>query len=96
MTVRGFLLALALLASEPVDAAAQCHRYAIWRYPWAQRCAMGQKHAFPRQKHVSEVRGPSGPDIPLPLLTRSDCEGGEADELTRGKLLLRAALEIQP
>ena len=32
-------------------------------------------------------------DIPLPLLTRSDCEGGEADELTRGRLMLRAALE---
>ena len=29
-------LALALAASQPVDAAAHC--YSVWRYPFAQRC----------------------------------------------------------
>ena len=33
------------------------------------------------------------PSIPLPSLARADCDGGEADEAIRARVLLRAALE---
>ena len=33
------------------------------------------------------------PGIPLPSLAQADLDGGEADEPTRAKILLRAALE---
>ena len=41
------------------------------------------------------VRLVPGPDyeIPLPSLARADFDGGEADEPTRARFLLRAALE---
>ena len=43
---------------------------------------------------VSEAKPPSpDPDIPLPSLARTDCDGGAADEPTRVRILLRAALE---
>lgn len=34
--------------------------------------------------------------MPIPGLARTDCVGGEADEPTRARVLLRAALEVQP
>jgi hypothetical protein len=100
MTVRGLLLASALFASAPADAAS-CHRYARWYYPWPQRCGFvalarqAQIRANSRKflQTVSLGRGPSGPDIPLPSLARADFDGGEADEATRAYALLRAALE---
>lgn len=69
MTVRGLLLAGAILASAPVPAASACHRYSIWRYPQPQRCGahFGQKRENVR---IAPVRGPSGPDLPLPALDR--------------------------
>ena len=102
-------LALALLASTPVEA----HCFARWYYPWPQRCQV----AGHRTREME--RGPQAPsrrvalivtptvgeqdllpssaaccaDIPLPSLARADCDGGEADEPTRAKVLLRAALE---
>jgi len=33
-------------------------------------------------------------DMPLPSLTRADLDGGAADETTRARVLLRAALEL--
>ena len=41
------------------------------------------------------IFSPAAPtrDIALPSLARTDCVGGEADEATRARLLLRAALE---
>ena len=98
MTIRGLLLALALFASAPTEAAS-CHRYSRWYYPWPQRCrfvalARPQIRASSRKLElVSPGRGPSGPDIPLPFLTSADLVGGEADEATRAHALLRAALE---
>lgn len=109
MTVRGLLLALALLfASAAVPAAAACHHYAVWHYNFPQRCGVGRvalhktivdppRNDFAATRNDfslrSPGRGPSGPAVPLPLLARNDCMGGEADELTRGRLMLRAALE---
>lgn len=91
MTARGLLLALALLAASPVDAAhGRC--YSVWHYAFPQPCHVA--HARAQTALLKSLgRGPSGPDIPLPILTRNDCKGGEADELTRGRLMLRAALE---
>jgi hypothetical protein len=104
VTVRGLLLALALLTALPVDAAhGRC--YSIWHYPWAQRCGVTfARHVTSRPSRPvtlqsaplrwSDSGAGGADDIPLPLLTRSDCMGGEADELTRARLLLRAALEV--
>ena len=55
--------------------------------------------AIPNQEHPGNearlVRLVHGPDleIALPSLARTDCDGGEADEPTRARLLLRVALE---
>ena len=100
MTVRGLLLALAVLASAPVPAAAGCHRYSVWHYPWPQRCGVRHQAAFVALAHhrpsrpVTPVKLPNfGIDIPLPALAKADCLGGEADENSRARLMLRAALE---
>ena len=44
-------------------------------------------------REVATNCGPNEPEIPLPSLARADLDGGEADEPTRAKVLLRAALE---
>lgn len=93
MTARGILLALTLLASTPVEA----HCYSVWRYPWAQRCmSFGQKRENVRiVAETPEIlpKFGKGPEIALPSLARTDLDGGAADEPTRAKALLRAALE---
>ena len=43
MTVRGFLVALALLASAEPSTALACHRYSIWKNPWPQRCGVSSQ-----------------------------------------------------
>ena len=105
--MRGIILILAVLAASP--AAAKCHLFSVWHYPWPQRC-FGQKPVSVRHEALADIgglaeiggtaalvspgRGPSGPaDIPLPSLARADLDGGEADEAARGRLLLRATLE---
>ena len=94
-------LALALLASTEASA----HCYSRWYYPWPQRCGVGRQmvrlptrsplrvgHEAP---FMSDTKPPSweSPEILLPSLARADLDGGEADEPTRAKILLRAALE---
>ena len=88
-------LAVALLASMPTDAAA-CHHFSRWYYPIPQRCGVG--HAALHKLIVDPHRNDFAPnrndfEIPLPGLARADLDGGEADEPTRVKVLLRAALE---
>jgi hypothetical protein len=99
MTLRGIMLAAALLASMPTEAAA-CHRYSIWKNPWPQRCGVARQMVRPPERghnptKFREVLSPAQdePNIALPGLARTDCVGGEADEPTRARLLLRAALE---
>ena len=97
MTLRGIALAAALLASMPVEAAA-CHRYSRWYYPWPQRCGILRPMrpiASPHQNEMREQREQAEQsfEIPLPSLARADVDGGEADEPTRARLLLRVALE---
>ena len=106
MTVRGLLLALALLASTPVEA----HCYSVWHYPWKQRCwaVTEARHVtslaratfvtgIPNQEHLKNKADAHATHatraIALPSLARADFDGGEADEPTRAKVLLRAALE---
>ena len=99
--MRRLMLALALLASTPVDA----HCFARWYYPFPQRCHAARQmvrlaRVIPNQEHAANearlvpllVLGPE-PYMPLPSLARADFDGGEADEPTRAKILLRAALE---
>ena len=94
-------LAALVLAATPVDA----HCFSRWYYPWPQRCGAARQmvRGMPRSPlHVrseapfaSEAKPPSlrEAEIPLPSLARADCDGGEADEAIRAKVLLRAALE---
>jgi hypothetical protein len=86
------LALLALLAPTPVEA----HCFARWYYPWPQRC--GARHVALHKIIVAPPRNDFAADrndfdIPLPSLARADLDGGEADEPTRARLLLRVALE---
>jgi hypothetical protein len=103
MSLRGLLLAAALLAAMTTDAAA-CHRYSTWHYPWPQSCGVlrPMRPMRPIASHhvglanIMMGRNPlqaPKPALPLPSLARADLDGGEADEAARARLLLRAALE---
>jgi hypothetical protein len=88
--MRHFLEALtytALLTLATVAPASACRHYSIWGFPWAQRCSCSTPARAAPVPPTSPVRDA---DIPLPDLTPVD--GGEADEGTRGRLLLHAAL----
>ena len=93
--MRWIALVLALLASTEASA----HCYSVWHYPWKQRCGGSRQTVLAERGHnptkLSKVLSPAQdePDIPLPSLARTDCDGGAADEPTRARLLLRAALE---
>ena len=90
-------LAALVLAATPVDA----HCFSRWYYPWPQRCGAARQmvrlqiSANSRKPATPEIREDFGKDpaIALPSLARADCDGGEADEATRARVLLRAALE---
>jgi hypothetical protein len=92
-------LVLATLAPNPADA--RCHLFSVWRYPWPQRCGVlhsvaassvpDQEHPGNEARLVRLVHGPAA--IALPSLVQADLDGGAADEPTRARLLLRAALE---
>jgi hypothetical protein len=89
-------IALALvLASTPVEA----HCYARWFYPWAQRCFVSVRNVtgIPNQEHLKNKPATRATRatraIALPSLAQADLDGGEADEPTRARVLLRAALE---
>jgi len=92
---RGAAMAAILSAAIALPVhAATCHHYSVWRYPWPQHCGVARPmrpisshHFMGAPKMVGE------PEIPLPGLARADLDGGVADEATRGRLLLRAALE---
>lgn len=86
MTIRGFWLALALIGSEPTEAAS-CHRYSVWRYPTPQHCgAQAQYHARAIPRIVPEM--PPERDIPLPTLSIDDYGAGRPDEVTQARLEL--------
>ena len=89
MTVRGLLVVLALaLQAEPSTALAR-HCYAVWRYPWPQRCGVETRRAVvSREKAAIEL--PTDPALALPAL--GPVEAVEAAGETRARLMLRAAL----
>jgi hypothetical protein len=100
---RGLLLAAAFLAAMTTDAAA-CHRFSVWRFPFPQQCGFSPTIAkqaarrAPRLQILANSRKPAPmpqdrPALPLPSLARADLAGGQADEPTRARVLLRAALE---
>ena len=83
-------LAALVLAATPVDA----HCFSRWHYPWPQRCGAARQMVrlqVGREKAAIEL--PTAPAIARPSRARADCDGGEADEAIRAKVLLRAALE---
>jgi hypothetical protein len=81
------LALLALLAPTPVEA----HCFARWYYPWPQRCGGAIRDNTRIGLH--HVLSLDRPKIALPSLAQADLDGGAADEPTRARLLLRAALE---
>ena len=97
--MRRLTLVLALLVSTEASA----HCYSVWRYPWPQRCGVARHLArWPVLHSVAASSVPNQersknkadtPDIALPSLARADLDEPEADEPTRARLLLRAALE---
>jgi len=72
---------------EPASA---CRLFSIWHYPWKQHCPLTASKSI----HTAEVF-PLPPDrdddIPLPDLT--PVVGGQVDDATRARLLLRAVLD---
>jgi len=92
--MRAIVLA-AVLLSLPTPAAATCHHFSRWAYPWPQRRCSGALHfaaQIRRATGTEAVRSPE-PDIPLPSLTDADFGEGAIDDETRGRLLLRGSLE---
>jgi hypothetical protein len=99
--LRLVFLISAVLAASPADA--KCHLFSVWHYPWPQRCGVARQMVRlqipansrkPVSREKSAIQFPTdAPDIALPSLARTDCDGGLADEPTRARLLLRAALE---
>jgi hypothetical protein len=87
--MRAALIAAALLTAQP--AAAACHVFRYWAFPWPQRCPAHAHSAqfVSRQKAAMNYR-PSDMEIPLPDVTFVPMD--EPDEATRARLLLRAAL----
>jgi hypothetical protein len=105
VTLKGTALAAALLAATTTDAAA-CHRYSVWYYPWRQSCGGRASNGEAKFRllpsrsvsirldpSISVSIRPNRPAMPLPSLARADLDEPEADEPTRGRVLLRAALE---
>jgi len=82
---------LALLAQTPVEA----HCYSRWYYPWPQRCGVARQmvRSVTEPRHRPSRPVTQTPAIALPSLAQADLDGGGADEPTRARLLLRAALE---
>jgi hypothetical protein len=94
--MRRLMLALALLASTEASA----HCYSRWYYPWPQRCGVARQmvrwpvlHSVAASSIPNQERSKNKAAIALPGLAQADLDGGGADEPTRARLLLRAALE---
>jgi hypothetical protein len=87
VAILSILTYTALLTLATVAPASACRHYSIWGFPWAQRCSGSTSVPAAPVPPTSPVRDT---DMPLPNLTPVD--GGEADESTRGRLLLHAAL----
>jgi hypothetical protein len=92
-------LAVGLLASTEASA----HCYSVWHYPTPQRCGVARQmvrrpvlHSVAASSVPNQERSKNKADtakIALPSLVQADFDGGGADEPTRARLLLRAALE---
>lgn len=99
--LRGIILIFAVLAASP--AGAKCHLFSVWHYQWAQRCGVARQmvrrpvlHSVAASSVPNQERSKNKADTPaiaLPSLAQADLDGGGADEPTRARLLLRAALE---
>jgi hypothetical protein len=76
------LIVLAFLTLVSVGPASACHWFSIWHYPTRQHCPVAASHV------VAPLPPALDNDIPLPDLT--PVVGGDADDATRARLLLRA------
>lgn len=93
---RAMAAILSAAIALPVEAA-PCHHFSRWYYPFPQRCGAARQMtrlapAGPTWTNLARSGPRQEPSIPLPSLARADLDGGAADEPTRARLLLRAAL----
>lgn len=92
MRAAAIVLIVLLAALEPA-AAAKCHHFSIWKYPWRQSCRMTAL-APPaiRSRSRIDVIVPATREIPLPSLTDIDW-GHPLDDEQRGRVMLRIMLQ---
>lgn len=98
--MKAILATLALVITTQAEAA-RCPYGQIYRIrmgvcvSWSSPLARGYVHmarlTTPDKSYYVEITTPPPKDIPLPELTTDF--GGDADELTRSRLLLRAILQ---
>ena len=89
------LICVLTLSGSPAKA---CHIYKYWAYKFPQSCGARVAHAqifahFRRQRLAIQLPPKPEPAVALPSLTKGEIGFGEADEPTRARVLLRAALE---
>ena len=84
-----------LMLSDPAQA---CHHFRYWAFKFPQRCGVARLQIPANSRKpvtvASRLATADEPDIPLPSLARTDFDGGEADEPTRARLLLRGILGV--
>ncbi len=87
--MRASILALTLLLA-PAPAEAACHRFRHWAYPFPQRCGTPQSaaRAAPAIAYHAPVK--RAPALVLPDMSAT--WGSEPDEVTKGRLILKAKL----
>jgi hypothetical protein len=89
------LVAFSTGSVAAVAAPVHCRLHRIWNYPWPQTCRSIRYAAMaPIPIRAPARQFPEPPILELSLPGLSDIQWGEfADEYTRGKILLRAAME---
>ena len=94
MKALSLALAIALLPA-PAEA---CHRFSVWKYPWAQRCGVIPKTVpkigIGKQPPLRGARNLARPELPLPSRLTIDW-GQTADDDARGRMELKALLEAK-
>ncbi len=95
-------LGLALLVALLPAPAEACHRFSVWKYPWAQRCGVipktvpkigiGKQTPLRVARNLATTSSP--PEITLPSLLTIDW-GETADDEARGRMELKALLEAK-
>ena len=80
MRVAEMRLAFALILIATVTPADACHRFAIWKYPFPQRCSVAKAPVYP----LPPIKAP---DMPLPNVGFDDPPDADGEQGERLKAL---------